>query len=268
MTYSTPGVTPAGELLVPSTGEFVAFDAETGKRRWWARGIPYQPKPSPVVSSDGKTVYFAVSSVEETSKAQLSSWEKLLERLDADGDGNSSLEDVRARKGPVGAFAQIDLDGDLVFTRQEWEKLMKIAEAPHTAAAIVSGGSGDQTGKMLWSLRKGVPRVSSPILVEGVFFLFKEGGILTSVRAADGTVLKEGRVGTGIGNVWASPVAVGGNLYLATEQGKIVVVKAEAQWEAVATNDLEEPCFVTPAIADGRLFIRMAGNLWCSREAK
>lgn len=266
VTYSTPTVTPDAQAIVVSTGEVVAFDLRTGKRRWWVTGVPYQPKASPILSADGKLAYFTLLSVEDASKAALSSYDKLLQAYDVNGDGQITLAEMRERKGPIGAFPQIDMNGDGVFTRQEQEALMRIAEAPHVAAAVATDRVGDQTGKLRWSLHKGVPNVASPILVGDVLYLFKEGGILTSVRALDGVVMKEGRIGAAVGPVYSSPVAVTGRLYIATQEGKVIVLKAAAEWEVLAVNDLEEECFATPAVAADRIFFRTTNTIWCFRQ--
>jgi hypothetical protein len=95
---------------VISTGEVLAFDLQTGKRRWWIRGVPYQPKASPVLSADDKVLYFSVLSVDEESKAFLRSYERLLHQFDVNGDGQITVAEMRERKGPVGGFPQIDLN--------------------------------------------------------------------------------------------------------------------------------------------------------------
>jgi outer membrane protein assembly factor BamB len=268
VTYSTPAITPDGQVIILSTGEMVSFDLPTGNRRWWVMGLPYQPKSSPILSMDGKTVYFSALSVEESSKAQLASYEKLLQQFDVNGDGKISIDEVRERKGPVDGFVQIDLNGDGVFTREEHRDLMRIAESPHIAAAIPTNGTGDQTGKLLWALHKGVPNVSSPIVIGDVLYMVKEGGILSSVRVADGSVVKEGRVATGFGAVYSSPIAVGNLLFIANQQGKVIVLKAEPEWQILAVNDLGEEIFATPAVAGNRMFVRTATTLWCFMEVR
>ncbi len=269
VTYSTPTVTPKGQVIVVSTGEVVAFDLRTGKRLWWILGVPYQPKASPVLSVDGRTVYFSALSVDEGSKAALSSYEKLLQQFDVNGDGQITAAEIRERKGPAGAFPQIDINGDGIFTRPEQEAIMRIAETPHLAAAVSTDRVGDQTGKLLWSVHKGVPNVASPILVEDVLYLFKEGGVLSAISTRDGSVLKEGRISAAFGPVYSSPVAAGGRLYIISEQGRVTVLKAAAaQWEVLSVGDLGEQCFATPAIAGDCIFVRTATTLWCFRQSR
>ena len=64
------------------------------------------------------------------------------------------------------------------------------------------------------------------------------------------------RVGAG-GSYFASPVLGDGKIYLAGENGTVVVLRNSANYEELARNDMGESILATPAIADGRLLIRM-----------
>ncbi|MFN0167943.1 MAG: PQQ-binding-like beta-propeller repeat protein, partial [Bryobacteraceae bacterium] len=55
---------------------------------------------------------------------------------------------------------------------------------------------------------------------------------------------------------YSSPVASDGKVYIASEEGKVNVLKASGEWEVLAVNDLKEPIYSTPAIADGRIYVR------------
>jgi len=48
--------------------------------------------------------------------------------------------------------------------------------------------------------------------------------------------------------------------------GKVTVLKAGAQWEILATNDLAEECWATPAIAGNNLYIRTRSALYSFGE--
>ncbi len=68
-------------------------------------------------------------------------------------------------------------------------------------------------------------------------------------------------------NFKASPVAANGKLYLATEEGDVVVVKMGEKYEVLATNTLSDQMFIaTPAIADGSLYLRGQSTLFCIRK--
>ena len=57
-------------------------------------------------------------------------------------------------------------------------------------------------------------------------------------------------------------VAAAGRLYLASSVGSVAVVSAEAEWETLFVNDLDEEIFASPGIADGLLFLRTRSKLY------
>ena len=62
----------------------------------------------------------------------------------------------------------------------------------------------------------------------------------------------------------ASPVGANGKLYLATEDGDVVVIKMGEKFEVIATNTLEDQVFIaSPVIAAGELFLRGQNHLFC-----
>lgn len=61
----------------------------------------------------------------------------------------------------------------------------------------------------------------------------------------------------------ASPVAFEGKILLTSEEGDTYVVKAGPKHEILRTNSLGEPVYASPAIADGKLFIRGEKHLYC-----
>jgi outer membrane protein assembly factor BamB len=91
----------------------------------------------------------------------------------------------------------------------------------------------------------------------------RNGGILSSYHPATGEKLKEERLKDALGEYYASPVAAGGKLYLVSKEGKLKVVKAGAQWEAEASVDLNEQVIATPAVVNGRLYVRTAQATYC-----
>lgn len=101
-----------------------------------------------------------------------------------------------------------------------------------------------------------------------MLYLVKDGGIITSLDPASGKLLKEGRSRDAIGEYYASPVAADNKLFLANVDGKLTVLKAGAQWEVLGVNDLAEETHATPALSDGRIYVRTRGQLYCFGSAK
>jgi outer membrane protein assembly factor BamB len=64
----------------------------------------------------------------------------------------------------------------------------------------------------------------------------------------------------------SSPVGANGKLYLATENGDVVVVRMGEKFEVLATNTLANQMFIaTPAILDGEIYLRGQNTLFCIR---
>ena len=56
-------------------------------------------------------------------------------------------------------------------------------------------------------------------------------------------------------------VAGDGKIYCASENGVVYVLRAGPGFEILARNQLGEPCFATPAIAEGALYFRTTSSL-------
>ena len=94
-------------------------------------------------------------------------------------------------------------------------------------------------------------------------YLVKEGGILTALDSKTGHILKQGRLRGALDDYYASPVAAAGKVYLLSQQGKLTVIKAGADWEILAVNDLDDESYATPAIVENKLYVRTLAMLYC-----
>jgi outer membrane protein assembly factor BamB len=90
-----------------------------------------------------------------------------------------------------------------------------------------------------------------------------DGGIITSLNPATGQLLKEGRSPGALGEYYASPVAADGKIFLASGEGKMTVLKAAPEWEVLQVSDLGEEIRATPALSDGRIYVRTRSSLYC-----
>lgn len=133
------------------------------------------------------------------------------------------------------------------------------------AMAIKLGGSGDLTGtpNVPWKYAKGTAYVPSPILYGDYLYLTTDRGILTCIDAKTGEVKYEGGRIPIPATFTASPVAFEGKILMTSEDGDTFIVKAGPKHEVLGTNSVGEPVYASPAIADGRIFIRGEKNLYC-----
>ncbi len=100
-------------------------------------------------------------------------------------------------------------------------------------------------------------------MVNGRLFVVKKGGLSSSFNVEEGkTNWSLKRIGN-LGDYYSSPVAADGKIFVMGENGFIVVLEDSPELKVLAKNDLGETCLSTPAIADGRLFIRTRNKLFC-----
>jgi len=130
--------------------------------------------------------------------------------------------------------------------------------------AIRLGGSGDVTRThRLFRIEDNPQNIGSAVATGGYVYRANAwGGTLDCVDPATGK-LKWSERGKD-GDYWASVVMVDGLLYATSQKGTTIVYKPNPkQLEIVAANQLNETCQATPAVADGRIFIRTMKHLYC-----
>jgi outer membrane protein assembly factor BamB len=264
--YATPIVhRPSGgpaELIVAGSYQVAGYSLEDGEKLWWARGIAFEVKSLAV--TDGNMLYVhGWSSTGEVVNEELPPFESSVAAHDADGDGRFSkaeafLPMMRDR------FSYFDFDRDGFIDGGDWDNTQARLAAQNALIAVRLGGRGDLTeSNVEWRYRRNLPNVPSPLLYRDVLFLVKDGGIFTTLNPQTGEVYKQGRLRDAIGAYWACPVAADGKVYVASEGGRVSVVEASAQWEVLATNDLGDDVFATPALEDGRIYYRTRNTLYC-----
>ena len=129
--------------------------------------------------------------------------------------------------------------------------------------AIRTGGSGELTDKdIAWKYTKGTAYVPSPILYGDLLYLLTDRGLMTALDARTGEVKYEGGRVPVPASFSASPVAFDGKILLTSEDGDTYFVKAGPAHEVLRVNSLGEPVYASPAVADGRIFIRGEKHLY------
>jgi outer membrane protein assembly factor BamB len=118
-------------------------------------------------------------------------------------------------------------------------------------------GNIDGTGAIVWSFDRDTPYVPSPIVLDGVlYFLKSNSGILSAFDARSGKPHYQNQRLQGVPNVFSSPVAASGRIYIAGQDGATIVVKAGPAYEAIATNQLDDGFDASPALVDSEIYLR------------
>ena len=131
--------------------------------------------------------------------------------------------------------------------------------------AIRPGGRGNVTRTHLaWMSPKGSPFVPSPIIHGDQLYTVNDmASIVTSFEAATGKVLWQGRLGVAQREGFsASPVAVDGKIFFTNDQGETFVLRAGPTFELLRTNRIGESTLASPALVDGRWYIRTDRSLF------
>jgi outer membrane protein assembly factor BamB len=121
---------------------------------------------------------------------------------------------------------------------------------PDAKGLLTSGSDGEQ-----WRRLRDTPDVPSPLVYDGLVYLCRENGVLICMEARTGKQLYlEGNIHRT--RYRASPVYADGKLYLTARDGTITVVKAGRKFEKLAVNRLPDQVSASPAISNGRIYIR------------
>ena len=131
--------------------------------------------------------------------------------------------------------------------------------------AIRLGGEGDITDSdhVLWTNQRGNPYTASPVIHDGILYLVTDRGLISALDATTGEPHYQQQRLPNPYSLKASPIGADDKLYIATEQGDVVVVKMGPTYEALATNTIEGEYFIgSPIIVDGEIFLRGQTKLY------
>jgi len=271
--YHPPG-SPA-LILTAGPGQYGAHRLADGKRIFSQPGLSPAMVASPVLDHD--TIYAFGYGADSPSP-----FSRALSRLDKNHDGRLTPDEYENIPGDTPdrqqaavyiAMGKFMGNRDGIVTEDKWDAWGRHVGGPtglpavHLDAASGSLDAASGSGihpRELWRFDKGFAGViPSPLLYDGVLYVVKNGGILTAFHPATGEVLKTGRVRGALGGYSASPVAADGKIFLASEEGKLAVLKAGRDWDVLAVNDLGEGAFATPALSAGRIYVRTDEALYC-----
>jgi outer membrane protein assembly factor BamB len=213
-------------------------------------------------------------------------WEGLLKQFDRNGDGQISKDEVpddaaiqlrkEVPKETPGNmlsyqmlfFAFFDANRDGVFTKEEWMGTLQFLKSnANNVMAIRPGGHGNiSTTHVAWKADRGISEMPSPLFYRDRLYFVRDGGLLTSYEPGTGKVLIDRERLGATSQYVASPVAAGGRIYAASVPGKMVILQAGDRLEVLAVNDLKETITSTPAVIEGKLYVRTANHLFAFGE--
>jgi outer membrane protein assembly factor BamB len=233
-----PAKDPMGKAPEPTESFVVAFEKSTGKERW---RLPRQTD----------TASYSVPCVRKTADGEellcCSTKEGIFGLDPKTGQENWSLADafsMRTVSSPVMA-------GGLVF------------------GSTGSGGGGNyivacKPGKnpeMAYEIKREANYVPTPVAKGDLIFFWSDAGVVRCVEASTGNELwKERTSGRAF---FGSPVRAGDKIFCVDDTGLVVCLAADRTYKQLGTTNLKDECRSTPAIADGKMYVRTVGHLVC-----
>ena len=222
-------------------GFIVALDGATGKELWRAPRMENSSWSTPLVVEHAGAKQLVVTA------------ETKVKAYDVE-TGKVVWEVAGLGVNPIPQPVQ---HGDLVLLMSGYRnpKLM----------AVRLGRTGDLTGTdaIVWETTRGTSYTASPALHDGKLYVISDNAQMSVFNAATGEPhYMQTRLPKPY-NFKASPLIVGDRVYLATEEGDVVVVKTGQQFEVLATNTLTDQSFIASPIALGTdLYLRSRTHLF------
>jgi outer membrane protein assembly factor BamB len=125
---------------------------------------------------------------------------------------------------------------------------------------------GDITGTpaVAWTLDRDTPYVPSPLLYGDIlYFLKTNNGLLSAFDAKTGKPHYQAQRIDAIPNVFSSPVAAAGRVYIVGREGATAVLRHGPKLEVLAVNELSDGFDASPALVDGEIYLRGYRFLYC-----
>ncbi len=161
-------------------------------------------------------------------------------------------------QGPTEQFvASLVYNGKLLFLTAGFPERHMLAIKPD--------GSGDVTETHIaWRTQKGASYVPSPIAVGNYFLVVSDDGIASCFDAETGTRHWMERLGK---HYSSSLLTANGLVYFTADDGVTKLVRPGEKLDVVAENTLDEYTYASPAVNDGKLYLRGEKHLYCIGSA-
>ena len=265
------------ELLVYGIWWLKSYRLSDGAELWSFPGLTDEPVTHPV-TAEGLVYITSYNMKTNHEVLGLPTWDSVIRLYDKDTDGQINLTEARANNSilsrydddgegnhPLWGFHRwLDADRDGKITETEWGKVVRWVDAfPHENGlfALRPPSESGKDPELVWRHDYGIPECPTPVYANGLLFVTMSGGILSCLDAKTGELKYREKTGAG-GPCYASPVYADGKIYIATGRGDLTIVEATNRFRILWQGNLGERIMATPALVDGKVYVRSFGTLW------
>jgi outer membrane protein assembly factor BamB len=177
--------------------------------------------------------------------------------------GNKEIASYDPENGSLYWFVKgpsEDFCSSPVYSEQTGLVLVSSAWPQRHLLAIKPDGTGDATDThVVWRSTEGAFYVPSPVCAGPYLISTMTSGQVHCIEAATGKILwKEN-----LGKQYPSAVLAGGLVYMPNDNGIVTIFRPGPAFESIAKNGIGEKMNASPALANGRIYLRGAKHLFC-----
>jgi len=270
------------EVVIYGIWWMKAYDLKDGAERWALPGLTDEPIITPV-TGEGLLYLTSYNMKTNPEVIGLPEFDELLQEYDKNGDEQINLEEARANKSVLsrydadgegdhplwGFFRYLDVDKSGNITPKEWGKMISFLDSfeQHNALLAIRPSDGNSETEIVWQHSYGVPESPSLLYYQQRIYMVKNGGIVSCLNAKTGELIYQGKLKSG-GPYYSSPVVGDGKIYAASARGIVSVFSIGDDLQILSQNDLKERIMATPALLEGKVYLRTEKALYAFGHQK
>ena len=154
---------------------------------------------------------------------------------------------------------------------------MRAVSSPVIADGLIFGSTGSGGGgnyvvairpgtqpEVVYEIKQNAPYVPTSVTYKGLLFLFGDKGIASCADIQTGEVHWRQRMSTGFSG---SPIRAGDKIYLISDEGELFCLAGSKEFKVLGKSELGETSRSTPAVHDGRMYLRTKTHVICVKQA-
>lgn len=222
-----------------------AFDAKTGAEKWRTARTDVPTWGTPTIHTVGGRTQVLVNGYRHAGAYDFETGKEIWKL---------------GRNGDIPVPTPV-VSGGLVYITNAHGPMSPVYAIKDTATGDITPAEGATTSPhVAWSVPKGGGYMCTPLVYRDHAYIVTYQGILSVFDAKTGERKYQQRLLENTASAFtSSPVANDGKVYIASEDGQMIVLKAGPVFEKIATNEMGASVLATPAISEGRLLVRTQG---------